>query len=73
MLFPSKFTRLEESTLFKLRCIIEEKKENEKVIDAFHRTKHVFFDASEFLYALDILYVLDLIDLDFPLETLNYA
>lgn len=64
MLVPSKFTKLEESTIFKMRCIVAEKKENESVLDLYHRTKNVFYDASEFLHALDILFVLNLIDVD---------
>ena len=58
MLVPSKFTRLEESTIFKMRCILTNKNESESVVETYLRTKDFFCDASEFLHALDVLYVL---------------
>lgn len=73
MLVPSKFTKLEESTIFKMRCILVDKKENESVLDVYHRTKRVFYDASEFLHALDILFVLKLIDVDDSSGKVKYA
>lgn len=63
MLVPSKFTRLEESTIFKMKCILNNKKDIESVLDAYLRTKRFFYDASEFLHALDILYVLGLVNI----------
>lgn len=73
MLIPTKFTRLEESTIFKMKCILSEKKENESVLDVYFRTQTCFYDASEFLHAMDVLFVLDLIDVDGRLETIRYA
>lgn len=59
MLVPSKFTRLEESTIFKMKCILDNRKQNESITEIYSRTKEVFYDASEFIHALDILYVLE--------------
>lgn len=73
MLIPSKFTRLEESTIFKMRCILSNNKESEKVLDAYFRTKEFFYDASEFLHALDILYVLGLVNIKNDSESIEYA
>lgn len=73
MLVPSKFTRLQESTIFKMKCILADKKENESVLDIYHRTKNVFYDASEFLHALDILFVLKLLDVDGSSGKVKYA
>lgn len=73
MLVPSKFTRLEESTIFKMKCIIVNKTEREKVLDVYLRTKDVFYDASEFLNALDVLYVLDLVNIIDDLGLIEYA
>ena len=72
-MIPSKFTRLEESTIFKMKCIIAEKKENESVLDIYFRTQSSFSDASEFLHAMDILFVLDLINVDGKSEAVRYA
>ena len=73
MLVPSKFTRLEESTIFKMKCILANKKEGESVRDAYLRTKNFFYDASEFLHALDVLYVLNLVNITDDSGILEYA
>jgi hypothetical protein len=73
MLVPSKFTRLEESTLFRMRSILSGKAESECVQDVYHRTRGVFHDASEFLHALDALFVLGLLDIDFNSGLIRYA
>mgnify|MGYP000863784936 CR=1 FL=1 len=73
MLVPSKFTRLEESTIFKMKCILINKKEIESVLEAYIRTKDVFYDAGEFLHALDVLYVLGLVNIKDDSELIEYA
>ncbi len=73
MLVPSKFTRLEESTIFKMRCILANKKESESVLETYIRTKEFFCDASEFLHALDVLYVLGLVNIQDDLGLIDYA
>lgn len=73
MLVPTKFTRLEESTIFKMKCILAEKKDGETVLDAFLRTKDEFYDASEFLHAMDILFVLDIIEVQQGSGAIKYA
>lgn len=73
MLVPSKFTRLEESTIFKMRCVLTNKMEVESVLDVYIRTKDVFYDASEFLHALDVLYVLGLVSINDDSGLIEYA
>jgi len=73
MLIPTKFTRLEESTLFKMRCILAGKHEGESVVELYARTKHEFYDASEFLHAMDVLFVLSLISVDNHSGVVTYA
>lgn len=73
MLVPSKFTRLEESTIFKMKCIIANKKEAESVSDIYLRTKDYFYDASEFLHALDVLYVLGFLNINDDSGLIDYA
>lgn len=73
MLVPSKFTRLDESTIFKMKCIIAGKSDNESVIELFSRTRESFYDPSEFIHALDILYVLGILDINEELGTIEYA
>ncbi len=73
MLVPSKFTRLEESTLFRMKNILSGATEAESVQDIYHRTRDVFRDASEFLHALDALFVLGLLDIDVDSGSIRYA
>ncbi|HHT7538167.1 TPA: ABC-three component system middle component 7 [Raoultella planticola] len=53
--------------------ILKNKVDDEKLSDLLTRTSGSFQDASEFLHALDILYVLGLIDVDVSMETINYV
>lgn len=73
MLVPTKFTSLEESTIFKMRAILEKKIHGETISDAMTRTAKNFQDASEFLHALDVLYVLKIIDIDITTGIISYA
>ena len=73
MLVPSKFTRLEESTIFKMKCILDNKKQNESIPEIYSRTKEFFYDASEFLHALDVLYVLGLVNIQDNSSVIEYA
>lgn len=73
MLVPSKFTRLEESTLFKMKCILSGKTNLESVQDVYYRTRDEFLDASEFLHALDALFVLRMLDIDVDSGIVRYA
>lgn len=73
MLVPSKYTRLEESTIFKMKCLLEGKSEDESILDVYLRTKGEFTDAAEFLHAMDVLYVLDIINLEDGSELIEYA
>ncbi|WP_404344116.1 ABC-three component system middle component 7 [Vreelandella venusta] len=73
MLIPTKFTTLEESTIFKMRAILENRKSCETLPELLARTLDVFQDASEFLYAVDILYVLGALDVNASTGVIEYA
>ena len=73
MLVPSKFTRLEESTIFKMRCILDDRGDRENVLDIYFRTKDCFIDASEFLHALDILFALGYVKIQNDSGMIEYA
>lgn len=73
MLVPTKFTRLEESTIFKMRYILIAQRENQTISELFEKTKHAFYDASEFLHALDILFVLGILDVHNEFGVVEYA
>lgn len=73
MLVPSKFTRLEESTLFKMRKVLMGKSQGETVQDIYRRTHDVFHDATEFLHALDVLFVLGMLTIEVETGSITYA
>jgi hypothetical protein len=73
MLVPSKFTRLEESTLFRMKSILSGHPEVESVQDAYHRTRDVFRDAGEFLHALDALFALGMLNVESDSGLIRYA
>lgn len=73
MLVPTKFTTLEESTIFKMRAILEYKQDGETIPDLLARTLGGFQDASEFLLAVDILYVLGALDVEASTGVIEYA
>jgi hypothetical protein len=73
MLVPSKFTRLEESTLFKMKSILSGRSESDTVEDIYNRTRGVFMDASEFLHALDLLFVLGVLTVEENTGLIVYA
>ncbi|HHQ4527102.1 TPA: ABC-three component system middle component 7 [Aeromonas hydrophila] len=56
-----------------MKCILDNKKQNESIADTYSRTKDFFYDASEFLLALDVLYVLGLISVQEDLAVIEYA
>lgn len=73
MLVPSKFTKLEESTIFKMHVILAEKQPGETVADALIRAKDKFLDASEFLSAMDVLFFLGYLDVQEDTGVIEYA
>lgn len=77
MLVPSKFTKLEESTIFKMLFILAGEQPGEQpgetVVQALSRTKDNFIDASEFLSALDVLFFLGYLDVKEDSGVIEYA
>jgi hypothetical protein len=73
MLVPSKFTKLEESTIFKMLAILAQRTPGETVVDVLSRTKDDFLDASEFIAAMDILFFLGYLDVQEGSGVIEYA
>lgn len=74
MIYPNKHITFEESIIFKMISILENSSEYEVDIhELFKRTKKKFKNADEFIYSLDALYVLDMIEVDFSNETVKYV
>jgi hypothetical protein len=74
MIYPNKHITFEESIIFKMISILENGINNEiNIHELFHKTKNKFKNADEFIYSLDVLYVLNMIEVDFPNETVKYV
>ncbi|MFP3979358.1 ABC-three component system middle component 7 [Marinobacter sp. KMM 10035] len=64
MSFPSKFTSFDNSILAKISFLILEKVEVISLSELIHARLDKFEDISEFMLALDVLYVLGKIELE---------
>lgn len=64
MIVPTKFTSLDESVLGKVPILLQAFDDPVSVHALYKLVEHRFEDAGEFLYALDVLYVLDSIELN---------
>ncbi len=73
MLVPSKFTKLEESTIFKMHVILAKKQPGETVAQALAKSREDFLDASEFLAAMDVLFFLGYLDVQGGTGVIEYA
>jgi hypothetical protein len=73
MLVPTKFTTLQESTIFEMRAILESKRDGENIDELLSRTLAAFEDALEFICAVDILYVLGALNVDASTGVVEYA
>jgi hypothetical protein len=74
MIYPNKNIRFEESIIYKMISILEER---EKVIinihELYNETKNKFKNTDEFIISLDVLYALDMINVDFENENIEYV
>lgn len=74
MIYPNKHIRFEESIIYKMVHILEQRTDNEiNIHELFTITQNKFKNADEFIYSLDVLYVLDMIEIDFDNEILRYV
>jgi len=73
MSFPSKFTRFDNSILAKICFLIDDELEHITLAELIKLRLSKFSDVSEFMLALDILYVLGKIDLDTNQRVITYV
>ncbi len=74
MIYPNKNIQFEESIIFKMLHILEFNFQGPiSVVDLYTHLKSKFDNIDEFIYSLDILYVMDIIELDFEKNTIDYA
>lgn len=74
MIYPNKHIRFEESIIYKMIYLLEAQEYSEMTIsELFTKTISKFQNADEFIYSLDVLFVLDEIEIDFENEIIKYA
>ncbi len=74
MLYPNKHTQFEESIIFKMLHILDYNLKDETNINELYlKVKHKYNNIDEFIYSIDLLYVLDVIEIDFNTETISYV
>lgn len=64
MITPSKTISFKDSIVFKMMYILDEQFDEISVAELHNKTKRKFLGLNEFIYALDVLYVLGVIDMD---------
>jgi hypothetical protein len=74
MIYPNKHIRFEESIIYKMIFILDQSSEYEiNIHELFSKTRNKFTNADEFIYSLDVLHILDMIEMDFENETIKYV
>ncbi|MEN9909735.1 MAG: hypothetical protein RLZZ540_2884 [Bacteroidota bacterium] len=74
MIYPNKNIKVENSILYKMTFLLEDANiKNISILDLYYKTKSKFNNIDEYIYSLDVLYLLDIIEIDFELELITYA
>ena len=73
MITPNKVVTLEKSALGLLSVILIEGPRQIGLLDLYHRTSNEFENIDQFLLAIDLLYILDRIEINFDTGVLIYA
>ena len=73
MILPNKIISLEESCLPKAAKLLENLQDNDSVQSVYRLNKNIFFDISEFIDALDLLFILKKIDVNFTTGVIRLA
>lgn len=74
MIYPNKTIALKDSIIYKMIVILETQVNSEiSLLDLYSKTKNNFTNIDEFIYSLDVLYILNKIEVDFKTETLKYV
>ena len=71
MITPNKTIPFKESVIFKMLSILNEDFEEISLIDLYKKTKRKFLWIDEFIYSVDVLYVLGKVELDLELGKIS--
>jgi hypothetical protein len=74
MIYPNKNIRFEESIIYKMISVLElQEKASINIHELYNQTKAKFKNTDEFIISLDVLYALDMINVDFETENIEYV
>ena len=74
MIYPNKNIRFEESIIYKMISVLEQREKSIiNIHDLYNETKTEFKNTDEFIISLDVLYALDMINVDFKNENIEYV
>lgn len=74
MIYPNKNITVKNSIIYKMLAILEAQENYEMNIhDLYSKTKKKFNNADEFILSLDVLYILDMIEVEFETEIIRYV
>ena len=73
MITPNKFITLDRSVLAKLDIILDKQIDTMSIHDLYRVVANRFDTVDQFLLALDVLYILGCIDVDFKTATVSHA
>lgn len=73
LITPSKYITFEQSIIYKMLFVLDGAENQETIVHLYHRTKGYFDGVNEFILALDTLYALNKIEIDFSKGVVFYA
>lgn len=74
MIYPNKHIGIKDSIIYKMLSVLEVQDDfNMNIHELYSKTRDKFNNADEFILSLDVLYVLDMIEVDFNTETIKYV
>lgn len=73
MIYPNKNIKLEDSIIFKMTSILQNKNNKINIHELYLKTINEFNNIDEFILSIDVLYILDVIDIDFRTEMVTYV
>jgi len=73
MITPNKFIALDQSILAKLEIVLDEQIGEMSIRELYRAVSHRFDTADQFLLALDVLYILGRVNVDFKTATVSHA
>ncbi len=74
MIYPNKNIRFEESIIYKMISVLElQENASINIHELYNQTKAKFKNTDEFIISLDVLYAMDMINVNFETENIEYV